>query len=190
MRKYKGNTFISTYTVWTEVLIILCVCASYYLALSFYVFGVALVSFISAIISTHYSIQGLGPFIKNDDLTSIDILSLQVFLFFTLVTFMFLAIVVKKQKDISAELQLSKDNLEVKVEQRTADLKQAMIKAEAANHAKSAFLANMSHELRTPLNGILGFTQILQRDSSINDKQQHGLNVIEQSGNHLLSTEA
>jgi len=45
----------------------------------------------------------------------------------------------------------------------------------------------MSHELRTPLNGILGFAQILQGDRSLSTKQQHGLNVIEQSGNHLLS---
>jgi signal transduction histidine kinase/DNA-binding NarL/FixJ family response regulator len=59
--------------------------------------------------------------------------------------------------------------------------------AESANQAKSTFLASMSHELRTPLNGILGFAQILQRDLSLTSKQQHGLNVIEQSGNHLLA---
>jgi GAF domain-containing protein len=39
--------------------------------------------------------------------------------------------------------------------------------AEKANRAKSAFLANMSHELRTPLNAILGFSQILERDTSL-----------------------
>jgi signal transduction histidine kinase/FixJ family two-component response regulator len=66
-------------------------------------------------------------------------------------------------------------------------LQQAKEKAETANQAKSTFLSSMSHELRTPLNGILGFAQILQRDTSITTQQQHGLNVIEQSGNHLLA---
>ncbi|NJP08999.1 MAG: response regulator [Leptolyngbyaceae cyanobacterium RU_5_1] len=38
--------------------------------------------------------------------------------------------------------------------------------AEAANRAKSQFLANMSHELRTPLNAIIGYSEMLQEDSS------------------------
>ncbi|NEO26190.1 MAG: HAMP domain-containing protein, partial [Kamptonema sp. SIO4C4] len=58
--------------------------------------------------------------------------------------------------------------------------------ADAANQAKSEFLANMSHELRTPLNGILGYAQILQRTSDLNSQRQ-GLNVIHQSGAHLLT---
>jgi len=68
-----------------------------------------------------------------------------------------------------------------------AQLRLAKDAADTANQAKSTFLASMSHELRTPLNGILGFAQILQRDISVTTKQQHGLNVIEQSGNHLLA---
>lgn len=59
--------------------------------------------------------------------------------------------------------------------------------ADAANQAKSVFLANMSHELRTPLNGILGFSQLLLRDSQITSDQRASLNTINRSGEHLLS---
>ncbi len=59
--------------------------------------------------------------------------------------------------------------------------------ADAANRAKSVFLANMSHELRTPLNGILGYTQILKRRSDLDTSITNGLDIIEQSGEHLLT---
>ncbi|MGH8368752.1 MAG: ATP-binding protein, partial [Pseudomonas sp.] len=44
-----------------------------------------------------------------------------------------------------------------------------------------------SHELRTPLNSILGFTQILQRDSAMPEQHQDALATILRSGSHLLS---
>ncbi len=43
----------------------------------------------------------------------------------------------------------------------------------------------MSHELRTPLNGILGYSQILNRDETIADKQ--GIQIIQRCGEHLLT---
>ncbi|MDF0555845.1 ATP-binding protein [Kamptonema sp. UHCC 0994] len=74
-------------------------------------------------------------------------------------------------------------------DRKSAELEilQAKEKAEIANRAKSQFLANMNHELRTPLNGILGYTQILQRDPATTAKQRSGLGVIHQCGSHLLT---
>jgi two-component system sensor histidine kinase/response regulator len=66
-------------------------------------------------------------------------------------------------------------------------LQQAVISAEVANRAKSEFLANMSHELRTPLNAILGFTQLMSRDCSLNSSQLEHLEIINRSGEHLLT---
>ncbi len=64
--------------------------------------------------------------------------------------------------------------------------KTAQEKAEFANKAKSAFLANMSHELRTPLNAILGYSQLMQRNTSLPDETQEYLKIINSSGEHLL----
>ncbi|MBF0549330.1 MAG: PAS domain S-box protein [Deltaproteobacteria bacterium] len=68
-----------------------------------------------------------------------------------------------------------------------AALKQARLAAEAANKAKSEFLTNMSHELRTPLNSILGYSQLMQKDSSLVPQQREYLNTINRSGEHLLA---
>ncbi|MCB9451384.1 MAG: PAS domain S-box protein [Anaerolineaceae bacterium] len=67
------------------------------------------------------------------------------------------------------------------------ELAQAKEAAEASNRAKSTFLANMSHEIRTPLNAILGFTQLMQRDSALPPKQHENLGTIYRSSQHLLA---
>jgi signal transduction histidine kinase/DNA-binding LytR/AlgR family response regulator len=85
------------------------------------------------------------------------------------------------------EIQSLNVGLEQQVQERTAELLVALDAAEAANKAKSMFLANMSHELRTPLNAILGFSHLLRRDQQASTSQRQTLDIINRSGEHLLS---
>ncbi|WP_293114356.1 DAHL domain-containing protein [Moorena sp. SIO4G3] len=101
---------------------------------------------------------------------------------------------ITQRKQASRVLQQLNEDLEARVEERTVQLAESMKeaekarnKSEEANKAKSEFLANMSHELRTPLNAILGFTQLMNRDSSLNQEHQEYLAIISRSGEHLLN---
>ncbi|MCP4699380.1 MAG: PAS domain S-box protein [Gammaproteobacteria bacterium] len=103
---------------------------------------------------------------------------------------------ISKRKRIEAELARERRNLEKTVELRTAELRETLkkvedanLRLEQANRHKSRFLSSMSHELRTPLNGILGFTDLLNRQffGSLNEKQQSYVHQINSSGKHLLT---
>ncbi len=60
--------------------------------------------------------------------------------------------------------------------------------AEAASRAKSEFLSTMSHELRSPLNAVIGFSDLLLRDSDENGELTNQLvPKIRDSGKYLLS---
>ncbi|MEL7010712.1 MAG: chemotaxis protein CheB [Cyanobacteria bacterium J06588_4] len=66
-------------------------------------------------------------------------------------------------------------------------LEQSRDQLKQANLAKDNFIAHMSHELRTPLNSIIGFSHILQQDSDMTPEQLRSIDLVHQSGQHLLT---
>lgn len=88
--------------------------------------------------------------------------------------------------DEMGELSRSFNRMADSVEESFNRLEEAREKAEEASRQKSAFLATMSHELRTPLNGILGFAELLKSELE-NPEHQGYVEIIEQSGGHLLN---
>lgn len=69
----------------------------------------------------------------------------------------------------------------------THELILAKEKAEESDRLKSAFLANISHEIRTPMNGILGFSELLKNPELLPEAKDRYIQIIEQSGNRMLS---
>jgi len=93
---------------------------------------------------------------------------------------------------IRSQIALEKSNQDLQqlveeIQATQAALEVAKEKSEAANKAKSEFLANMSHELRTPLNSVIGFSELLERDSSLQPKHHQQAHTISRSAEHLLS---
>ncbi|HEY2711889.1 MAG TPA: ATP-binding protein [Chthoniobacterales bacterium] len=95
-------------------------------------------------------------------------------------------------KEAEEVLRLSREELEMLVQERTAELAavnkslvDAKDEADRANRAKSEFLSRMSHELRTPLNAILGYGQLVEADVTQPDDRE-GVAQILRAGRHLL----
>jgi signal transduction histidine kinase/DNA-binding NarL/FixJ family response regulator len=88
---------------------------------------------------------------------------------------------------LTEELRSQQAHLEELVTERTLALEASLGQAKAANQAKSVFLSNMSHELRTPLNAVIGFSRLMASSDGLNEGQRGNLELINKSGNHLLT---
>lgn len=94
------------------------------------------------------------------------------------------------RKNAEDELRKAHGELEVRVQERTQELKEALERVSEVSRAKSDFLANMSHELRTPMNAILGFSDMLAKEAlgpMGNPRYRDYAADIYESGQHLLA---
>lgn len=98
---------------------------------------------------------------------------------------------ITEEKLAAEELKRHKADLELRVEERTAtlrqtleELRQAKEQAESASRMKTEFLMNVSHELLTPLNGIQGMLALLD-DDRLDQEQQSCLQEAGSSAKRL-----
>ncbi len=92
------------------------------------------------------------------------------------------------QSELMHSLESDKLTLEQRVKERTTELRDALVAAEAANRLRSEFLATMSHELLTPLTYVIGMSSTLLRWSfgDLTQRQRNYLQTIHDSGERLL----
>ena len=95
---------------------------------------------------------------------------------------------ITERKQAQAALEEEHALLARRVEERTAELSAVNAELAGAARLKDEFLASMSHELRTPLNTILGMSEALEEQAygPLNDEQRASLQIVEESGRHLL----
>ncbi len=80
------------------------------------------------------------------------------------------------------EMQITKEEAEKAKE----EAERAKETAQEANRAKTEFLANMSHEIRTPINAILGYNEIIMKETKESATAEYTMNV-QAAGRTLLS---
>ena len=79
--------------------------------------------------------------------------------------------------------------LEHRVEERTAELQEALRKLSELNQMKANFIANISHELRTPLTHVKGYLELMSTGTlgPLSDDQKNALQVSQHATGRLES---
>ena len=105
----------------------------------------------------------------------------------------FLSMVVPQNYDkdgnVTSVLIANRDVTDEKLRElrQEEELREAKLKAECANKAKSSFLFNMSHDIRTPMNAVIGYAELASRHLQETDKLGRYLEKIQICGKELLS---
>ena len=105
----------------------------------------------------------------------------------------FLSMVVPQNYDkngnVTSVLIANRDVTDEKLRElrQEEELREAKLKAECANKAKSSFLFNMSHDIRTPMNAIIGYAELASRHLKETEKLGRYLEKIQICGGQLLS---
>jgi PAS domain S-box-containing protein len=84
-------------------------------------------------------------------------------------------------------LRMIGTHTDITARRQAEDMRIARDRAESADLAKSQFLSRVSHELRTPLNAIMGFSQLLELESSLPPRQRGWVQQVLNAGHHLLA---
>jgi signal transduction histidine kinase len=84
-------------------------------------------------------------------------------------------------------LQDANRNLEKRVQERTAELQEALERLSELSQLKANFVSSISHELRTPLTHIKGYLELLVTQSlgPLTEEQEHALQVSQRSAARL-----
>lgn len=90
-------------------------------------------------------------------------------------TYLFAVLLFERQKTIRLE------------KQRADELRELAAQAARANRAKSDFLANVSHDIRTPMNAIVGFSNLMEKETDNAEQVREYIRKIQFSSQHLLS---
>ncbi len=84
---------------------------------------------------------------------------------------------------LHTEIQKHAEELERRVEERTSELRQALIHAHEADKAKSDFVSNVNHELRTPLSNLKLYLRLLRKGNP--EKHEVYLDTLDREINRL-----